>query len=190
MVLDKTQANEWFMDMRISCDMRMCVYVYVSSVNLFISYHLSNTIRNNYSQSPYRHILSNPRSTAHLPSSVIPINNPQGLLISILLLFLLVPVIVIHSLARAALPLPAAHHRRLLVVLPSALVVVMGVKRGISVAVMRGGGMLGGVKRGYLTVLCEVDFEDFGVVFEAEGGHCEYNVFAVDCFSFLLVAFF
>jgi hypothetical protein len=43
---------------------------------------------------------------------------------------------------------------------------------------------------GYLTVFCEIDFEDFGVVFEAEGGHCEYNVFAIDCFSFLLVAFF
>jgi len=72
-VQDKNHAKEWFMDMRISCDMRMCVYVCVcvSSVNLFISYHLSNTIRNNYSQAPYRHSLSNPihrASPSPLPS--------------------------------------------------------------------------------------------------------------------------
>lgn len=41
----------------------------------------------------------------------------------------------------------------------------------------------------HFAVFGEVDFEGFGVVFEAEGGHGEEDVFAVDGFAFFLLAF-
>lgn len=41
----------------------------------------------------------------------------------------------------------------------------------------------------YFAVLGEVDFEGFGVVFEAEGRHGEEDVFAVYSLAFFLLTF-
>lgn len=47
-----------------------------------------------------------------------------------------------------------------------------------------------GMKVGaYFSIPREVDFQCFAVVFKAQGGHCEEDVFAVDSFALFLLAF-